>query len=90
MVNNVLSNIEKVIKKGKKAWFSGKSNSPKDILVNKINKGAITEDTAWEELAKNFRKELIAIEDIDSGLEKLDLLKNRGEYASGYEFLESL
>ncbi len=91
MVNHVLSNIEKSNKKGKKAWFSGKSNSIKDILVNKIKKSAITEDTAWEELAKNFHERAHSYrEDIDSGLENIGFIEKSGRMsASGYEFLEA-
>lgn len=90
-LNHVESNILKFDGSGCKQFFSGRSNSIKTKCVDKVNRGEITSDRAWELLAENFRSRAHSYrEDIDSGLEKIGFIEPSGRMTdSGYRFLEA-
>ena len=65
--NHVESNVLKFDGSGFKQFFSGRSDSIKTKCVDQVNKGVITLDKAWEDLAKNFLvSELTVIEKIST------------------------
>lgn len=90
-VNHAVSNILRADGKGYKKWFSGKSNSKKNTLVDQLNAGKITEDNAWDKLAENFHDRAHSYrEDIDSGLEGISFIDHNGRMTeSGYRFLDA-
>ena len=89
--NHQESKILKIDGSGKKQFFSGRKDSVKTKCVEGLNKGRITEDEAWQKLAKNFRSRAHSYrEDIDSGLEKIGFIETSGRMTeAGYKFLEA-
>ncbi|MDB3880070.1 hypothetical protein N9315_03035 [Alphaproteobacteria bacterium] len=89
--NHKESKVLKFDNSGKKQFFSGRSDSIKTKCVKLLNAGKITEDEAWQKLAKNFHDRAHSYrEDIDSGLEKIGFIETSGRMTeSGYKFLEA-
>lgn len=71
-------------------FLSGRRDSLKEKIVDKLNNGAITEDQAWEEYAKTVRNQAHSYREvIDSGLYHLNLIDNEGNLTKvGYKFVD--
>ncbi|PAF19125.1 hypothetical protein, partial [Terribacillus saccharophilus] len=74
-----------------KYFFVGKSNSPKNKIVKKLNDGSITEEQAWFEYARNIRQRAHSFrEDIDSSLYHIGMIHEDGKPTSlGYKFVDA-
>ena len=90
-VNHVLSGIRKFNGTGVKKFFSGRTDSNKEQVVAKLNAQEITEEKAWEVLAKKFRERAHSYrEDIDSGLEFIGYIEEGGHLSDeGYRFVNA-
>ena len=71
--------------------FSGRVDSIKTTLVNKLNSGAITVPAAWEEYAKKVRKDAHSYREvIDSGLFHIGFINSDGNLTElGYKFVDA-
>lgn len=71
--------------------FSGRVDSIKSKLVDKLNNGTITEDEAWEDYAKKVRKDAHSYREvIDSGLYHIGFLSPNGELTElGYKYVDA-
>ena len=71
--------------------FSGRRDSLKTKLVNKLNAGTINEDTAWIEYAKKVRKDSHSYREvIDSGLFHIGFLSPEGDLTDlGYKYVDA-
>ncbi|MFC2002817.1 hypothetical protein ACFLV4_02570 [Chloroflexota bacterium] len=71
-------------------FWSAKSDSIKNRIVNELNNNAINTNQAWEHFAQNVRNRAHSFrEDIDSGLEHLGLLDSDGRATElGHRFVD--
>jgi hypothetical protein len=71
--------------------FSGRSDSIKEKLVDKLNAGTMTADTAWEEYANKVRNDSHSYREvIDSGLFHIGFLQADGTLSDlGYRFVDA-
>lgn len=71
--------------------FSGRVDSIKAKLVDRLNAGTITEEHAWEEYAKKVRSDAHSYREvIDSGLYHIGFLAPDGSLTDlGYKYVES-
>lgn len=90
-VNDTSTKIEKSNGKGKKLFFVGKSNSPKNKLVAKLNAAKITLDDAYDELVRNYHNRAHSYrEDIDSGCDHLGFVDDAGRLTDqGFRFVDA-
>ncbi|WP_413484241.1 hypothetical protein [Morganella psychrotolerans] len=70
--------------------LSGRTDSPKNKLVDDINNGVITEDQAWDQYVSKVNSQAHSYREvIDSGLYHLNLLDNDGNLTNiGYRFID--
>jgi hypothetical protein len=71
--------------------FSGRSDSIKTILVRELNSGALRSADAWEQYAKNVRKDAHSYREvIDSGLFHIGFLQADGRLTDlGYKYVDA-
>ncbi|MCD8000696.1 MAG: hypothetical protein LUH21_26120 [Clostridiales bacterium] len=71
--------------------FSGRTDSIKSKLVQKLNDGIISEDDAWEEYARKVRSDAHSYREvIDSGLDHIGFLSSDGTLTDlGYKYVEA-
>lgn len=72
-------------------FLSGRNDSIKEVLVKKLNKQEISEDTAWEYYVEKIRKQAHSYREvIDSGLYHLNLIDPDGKLTkAGYAFVDA-
>lgn len=89
-VNNVSTKI-RIDNNTYQNLFSGRVDSIKNKLVDKLNNNVITENQAWEEYAKKVRKDAHSYREvIDSGLYHLGFLSPNGELTElGYKYVDA-
>ncbi|MDM1758773.1 hypothetical protein HX127_14650 [Acinetobacter sp. 256-1] len=71
-------------------FLSGRKDSLKEKIVEKLNKGSLTEDEAWEEYVRTVRNQAHSYREvIDSGLYHLNLIDSEGNLTKvGYKFVD--
>jgi hypothetical protein len=71
--------------------FSGRSDSIKNKLVDELNLGMITENTAWEKYAIKVRKDAHSYREvIDSGLFHIGFIDENGNLSElGYKYVDA-
>lgn len=89
-VNEAKSKI-KIASGEYKSFFSGRSDSIKNKLVESLNKNEINENDAFLQFYSNVRNRAHSYrEDIDSGLEALNLIDSEGRPTDyGYKFIDA-
>ena len=89
MVNSTATRIKKAVNEYQQL-FSGRVDSIKTKLVNKLNAGIISEDAAWEEYAKKVRSDAHSYREvIDSGLFHIGFLSSDGTLTDlGYKYVD--
>ncbi len=90
VVNEVTTKI-KIDHSTYQRLFSGRVDSIKNKLVDKLNNGTITENEAWEDYAKKVRKDAHSYREvIDSGLYHIGFLSPNGELTDlGYKYVDA-
>lgn len=90
VVNDVTTKI-KIDHSTYQKLFSGRVDSIKNKLVDKLNHGTITENEAWEDYAKKVRKDAHSYREvIDSGLYHIGFLSPNGELTDlGYKYVDA-
>ena len=90
VVNDVTTKI-KIDHSTYQKLFSGRVDSIKNKLVDKLNNGTITENEAWEDYAKKVRKDAHSYREvIDSGLYHIGFLSPNGELTDlGYKYVDA-
>lgn len=90
IVNDVTTKI-KIDNSTFQKLFSGRVDSIKSKLVDKLNNGTIAEDEAWEDYAKKVRKDAHSYREvIDSGLYHIGFLSPNGELTElGYKYVDA-
>lgn len=88
---NQTSTLIKINEDAYQNLFSGRVNSIKDKLVEKLNNGTINEDSAWEEYAQKVRKDAHSYREvIDSGLYHMGFLSPNGDLTDlGYKYVDA-
>ena len=74
-----------------KKFFVGRTDSPKNMAVQKLNNGEYTENEAWDYYAKKIRNRAHSYrEDIDSGLAAIGFISDDGRLTDlGYRFVDT-
>jgi hypothetical protein len=90
-INDTASELLRADGSGNIIFFTGRKDSIKNELIEKLNNRQIGENHAWEEYAKNVRARAHSLrEDIDSGLEHMGMLEGDGKPSDlGYKYLDA-
>lgn len=90
VVNNTQTKI-RIDENNLQGLFSGRIDSIKEKLVNKLNAGTITEAEAWEEYAQKVKNDAHSYREvIDSGLYHIGYVNPEGTLTEiGYKFVEA-
>jgi hypothetical protein len=91
VLNQSTTKIKKSDGTGYKRMNVGRSDSPKNKAVEKLNSGEYSEDEAWDFYAKKMRDRAHSYrEDIDSGLAGIGFLTDDGRLTDlGYKFVDA-
>jgi len=91
IVNETKSKIIRSDNTSAKVFFFGRSDSPKNKMVDALNQGSTNENNSIETLVKNYRARAHSYrEDIDSGCEHLGFVDREGRLTdSGYKFVDA-
>lgn len=91
VVNETKTRIRMSSENNLQQLFSGRSDSIKQKLVDRLNAGLINEDEAWDEYAVKVRKDAHSYREvIDSGLYHIGYLNPEGTLTElGYKFVEA-
>lgn len=91
VVNDIATRIYQSDGENLIKFFSGRTDSIKNKLVDKLNAGLVSKDDALAAFAENVHSRAHSFrEDIDSGLEAIGLLENDGKPTElGYRFVDA-
>lgn len=90
-VNHQVSKIRRLDNGEFKKFFSGRTDSNKEISVEHLNNRTWSENEAWDYMAKKFHDRAHSYrEDIDSGLAYIEFIDEEGRMTpDGYRFLDA-
>lgn len=90
VVNDIPTKVQ-INNESNQNLFSGRRDSIKNKLVDRLNANSITVEKAWEEYAKKVRNDAHSYREvIDSGLSHIGFINTNGELTElGYKFVDA-